>query len=137
MGAQDKPVTAYILSLIGGLLILVGSIIAFTWFMYGGAVWGVYGGMMGGMMGGYQGMMGSFGVPLGFTLGFSLMGLVSGIIIIVSTIMLSTRPSEHVAWGTIILIFSVISFLGMGGFFVGAILGLVGGAFAISWKPKS
>jgi hypothetical protein len=34
----------------------------------------------------------------------------------------------------VILVFSTISFVSMGGFFVGAILGIIGGAFAISWR---
>jgi hypothetical protein len=53
----------------------------------------------------------------------------------IGALMLNTRPTEHTAWGIIILVFSAISILGMGGFLVGAILGIVGGALAISWKP--
>jgi hypothetical protein len=34
-------------------------------------------------------------------------------------------------------VFSALSFLGMGGFFVGAILGIVGGVLALSFKPES
>ncbi|MEM4545186.1 MAG: DUF6114 domain-containing protein [Nitrososphaerota archaeon] len=33
------------------------------------------------------------------------------------------------------LIFSIISLVSMGGFIIGAILGIVGGALAIAWKP--
>lgn len=81
--------------------------------------------------------MGGFGVPIGFMSGLSLLGLVSGILVIIGALMLNTRPAEHGTWGTIILIFSVISLLGMGGFFIGAILGIVGGALALSWRPAS
>ncbi len=105
------------------------------WFMFGG--FGI-GGMMGGfsgMMGGFQGMMGSLGIPFGFMSGFFLIGLVSGVLVMIGALMLNTRPTEHTAWGIIILVFSAISILGMGGFLVGAILGIVGGALAISWKP--
>ena len=80
-------------------------------------------------------MMGSFGLPFGFMSGLMLVGLVSGIIVILSAVMLNARPGEHWAWGVIILVFSIISYLGMGGFFVGAILGINGGAFALSWIP--
>jgi len=114
---------------------LVGGGITSMWFMFGG-----FGGMMdgfGGMMGGYQGMMGSFGVPFGFMSGLSLLGLISGILVIVGAIMLNTRPAEHTTWGTVILVFSIISLLGMGGFFIGAILGIVGGALALAWRPAS
>ena len=132
MSSPGRPVTAFILSLIGGVLMLANGAMMFMF-------WGTgYGWMMrgfGGMMGGYQGMMGSLGVPFGFMQGLMLVGLTSGIIVIVSAVMLDARPMEHFAWGVIILIFSMISFVGMGGFIVGAILGIIGGAFAISWRP--
>jgi hypothetical protein len=132
---NQRPQIAFILSLIGGILILLGGGVSSMWFMFGG--FGI-GGMMGGfsgMMGGFQGMMGSLGIPFGFISGLFLIGLVSGIIITIGAVMLNARPSEHNAWGMIILVFSIISLLGMGGFLVGAILGIVGGALAISWKP--
>jgi hypothetical protein len=142
MSAQQKPVTAFALSLTGGVLMFLSGGISSTWFMSEGI--GV-GGMMGGlgdMMGGFQNMMnsfqvmmGGFGVPFGFMGGLSLMGLVSGIFVIISALMLNARPSEHTAWGTMILVFSIISLLGMGGFYLGALLGIAGGAIALSWKP--
>ena len=132
MSSPGRPVTAFILSLIGGVLMLANGAMMVMF-------WGTgYGWMMrgfGGMMGGYQGMMGSLGVPFGFMQGLMLVGLTSGIIVIVGAVMLDARPMEHFAWGAIILVFSVISFVGMGGFIVGAILGIIGGAFAISWRP--
>jgi len=91
-------------------------------------------GGFGGMMGGYRTMMGGFGVPFGFMGGFSFIGLLSGIVVIIGALMLNVRPSEHLAWGTLILAFSVISFLGMGGFYIGALLGIAGGAIALSGK---
>jgi predicted benzoate:H+ symporter BenE len=35
-------------------------------------------------------------------------------------------------WAIVIIVFSAISFVGMGGFFIGAILGIIGGAFDLS-----
>jgi hypothetical protein len=132
---NQRPQIAFILSLIGGILIFLGGGVSSMWFMFGG--FGI-GGMMGGfsgMMGGFQGMMGSLGIPFGFISGLFLIGLVSGVLVMIGALMLNTRPTEHTAWGIIILVFSAISILGMGGFLVGAILGIVGGALAISWKP--
>jgi len=54
----------------------------------------------------------------------------------ISAVMLRAHPGEHLIWGTVIIVFSAISFLGMGGFFIGAILGIVGGALALSLKPE-
>jgi Family of unknown function (DUF6114) len=48
--------------------------------------------------------------------------------------MLNARPADHFTWGFIVLAFSVISFVGMGGYFIGAILGIAGGALALSYE---
>ena len=133
MTSEKRPMTAFILSLIGGLLMVVNGGLMFMLFMVGG--WGP-GGIMGGMMGGYQGMMGSFGFPFGFMSSLMLVELVAGILVIIGAVMLNVRPEEHRAWGVVILVFSIISFLGMGGFLVGAILGIISGSFALSWIPK-
>ncbi len=105
------------------------------WGGYRGSGWGY--GMMGpgfGMMGGYPGygMMGWAGFGL-----FGILGVVFGAIIIISAIMLNRRPQEHGTWGTLIVLFSVLSIFGgaMGGFGVGLILGLIGGVLALTWKP--
>lgn len=128
LSINEKPQVAFILSLIGGILMLLVGGVFSTWFMFGGLG-------MRGMMGGFQGMMGSLGIPFGFMSGFFLVGLVSGVLVMIGALMLNTRPTEHTAWGIIILVFSAISILGMGGFLIGAILGIIGGALAISWKP--
>ncbi|MCZ2809694.1 MAG: DUF6114 domain-containing protein [Candidatus Bathyarchaeota archaeon] len=81
-------------------------------------------------------MMGILGVPFSFMGGLSLIGLVSGIIVIIGVVMLNIRPTEHTGWGTVILVFSIISFLGMGEFLIGAVLDIVGGTLALSWKSS-
>ncbi len=130
MSSQETPITAFILSLIGGVLIFMGGVVSSMWFMSGGYnSWG--------MMGGSGGMMGGWGAPFGFMGGLSLIGLVAGILVIVGALMLNARPAEHTAWGVVILVFSIVSFLGMGGFFIGALLGIAGGALTLSWRPVS
>ncbi len=129
---RGKNSTAFVLSLIGGVLMIVNSVLSVILLTSYGVNFGFLGGMMGGMMGGFAGMMGGFGFPFGLMAGFMLVGIVAGIIVIVGAFMLNSRPSEHFAWGVVILIFSIISFLSMGGFVIGAILGIVGGALAIS-----
>jgi hypothetical protein len=83
----------------------------------------------------YNWMMGGYGHSGGAMSIFSLAGLISGIVVIVGAIMLNARPTEHKAWGVIVLIFSIISFVGMGGFFIGALLGIAGGALSLAWRP--
>lgn len=123
------PVAPFVLSLIAGLLILVGS-----GMMFGFSGVPYYGGMMGGyygMMGGYYGMMQGFG---GWFYGIAAIGLISGVIILVGAMMVFSQPTKAHTWGLLILIFSVVSFFGMGGFFLGAILGVVGGILALMSK---
>ena len=137
MGSGSSSNVPFILSLVGGILILIGGLASSMWFMLGGSnFWGMMGGY-GGMMGGWGGMMGGYGFPFGFMGGFSLVAMVSGIIVIVGALMLKSRPTEHMTWGIVILVFSIISFVGMGGFVLGALLGIAGGALALSWKPSS
>jgi len=130
MSDKEKPTAAFILSLIGGIFILLGggmmSMLGY-WFI------GSYRGRGFGMMGPF-GMMGGLGYGFGV---LGVVGLVFGIIVIVSAIMLNSRPEQHSTWGILIVIFSVLSVFGsaMGGFGVGLILGLIGGILAITWKP--
>jgi hypothetical protein len=67
-----------------------------------------------------------------------VLGIVFGLIVIASAIMLNRRPTQHATWGILILIFSILGiFGGLGGYLVGLILGIVGGALAIAWKPPA
>jgi hypothetical protein len=132
MGSGSSSNVAFILSLIGGILILIGGLASSMWFMLGGSnFWGMMNGY-GGMMGGLGWMMGGYGFPFGFMAGFSLVALVSGILVIFGALMLESRPAERMTWGVVIMVFSIISFVGMGGFVLGALLGISGGVFAMS-----
>jgi len=86
------------------------------------------------MMGGYGF---GYGYGSGWMIGFSVAALVCGILVVIGAIMLNARPAEHTAWGIIVLIFSVASFIGMGGYFIGAILGIAGGAIALSYRAPT
>ena len=128
MSTQARPSIAFMLSLIGGIFIVLGSLFSFLMYSF----WETWGW---GMMGPW--MMGGYGFPYGFMWGFSLVALVAGLIVIVGGIMLQARPEEHMLWGILVLIFSIVSFVGMGGFMIGALLGIAGGALALSWRPRS
>ncbi len=124
-------IPAFILSLLGGILILIaGGMFSMMAFM-GGSYFGMMN-FFGGMMGGYMGMMGSVGVPLMFMPGFGLASIVAGVIVLVGAGMLWTRPTEHRAWGIVIIVFSLASYVGMGGFWVGGVIGLAGGIVALN-----
>jgi hypothetical protein len=135
MSYGERPTVAVILSIIGGVLMLVGGSIAFIMPSYNNGGSGMMSGF-GGMMGGYRSMMDDVGFPYAMMDGLMLVSLVSGILVIVGAVMIDIHPSQSMTWGIIVLIFSIVSFVGMGGFLIGAILGIAGGALALSWKPK-
>lgn len=66
----------------------------------------------------------------------SFIGVVSGVVVTIGAAMLNSHPADHTTWGAIVLVFSIISFVSMGGFFIGATLGLAAGAFALSWRQR-
>jgi hypothetical protein len=130
MSVTNQLTTAIVISLVAGILIILGSLYTTMWGMGGGYGW---------MMGGLGGMMGQR--AYGAMAGVWILGLGSGIIVLISAIMLKVRPGEAERglrtcctwWGSIILVFSIVSLFGgsLGGFLVGAILGIVGGALAL------
>jgi len=134
----EKPIASFVLSLVAGVLILVGSGAMAGYSgqgsQYGEMMGGYYGTMSGyyGMMNGYYGFMGGYGS--GWFFAQSAIGVVSGIIVILGAIMLYSGAGRLTTWGTLIIVFSAVSLLGMGGYFIGATLGVVGGILAITWK---
>jgi hypothetical protein len=128
-----RPVTGYILSLVGGVLVFLTGIIGLVWFAASGPYWSGFGDWISSMMGGYHGFMG--GGEYAFFTMISVFGLISGAIMIVGGVMFHLQPEDHVTWGILVLIFSLVSFVDMGGYFIGGILGIVGGALAISYRP--
>jgi len=106
----------------------LGSIIALLLAAFG-PPYGAYHGMGPGMMGGYW-----FGYGSAWLWSLTAVSLRCGVIVLIGAIMLNARPADHFTWGVIVLAFSVISFVGMGGYFIGAILGIAGGVLALSYK---
>ncbi|MDJ0269219.1 MAG: DUF6114 domain-containing protein [Aigarchaeota archaeon] len=126
MSSENKPTAAFALSLTGGLLILIGS--SFTF-----AMWGMFGQPIGMMGGGMMGMIG--GGWMWFPIFLPILGLVFGILILVGAVMLNSKPDQAQTWGTLILVLSALSLITAGGgFIIGAILGIIGGILAITWK---
>ena len=62
----------------------------------------------------------------------SIIGIVSGVMIIISGIMIYIQPLHIRKWGVLIWFFSSMSFFGIGGFFIGGILGIISGSLAVT-----
>lgn len=123
MAEKEKPIAAFIISLIGGIFIILGGLTTIA--MMSAWSWIIM-----------RRMMHWWFAPRIF-IWIGAFGLISGIIVVISALMLNFEPEKHIAWGTLILLFSVLSiFGGIGGFAVGLILGIIGGILALTWKPK-
>ncbi len=64
----------------------------------------------------------------------TVIGLVSGLLVLIGAIMLHFKPIKKKVWGIMILVFSITSVVTGGGFIIGFIFGIIGGAFALSRK---
>jgi len=119
MPLEERPLTAFILSLLGGLFVVVGTGLGFV--LYSSSPYGYVSELT--------------GILVGVSIAF-------GILMLTMTMLLYRRPELHVAWGVTILVFASASitsvFSGYGGLglgVVGMVLGIVGGAMAIAWRP--
>ena len=135
MSTRQGLTLSYVMALVGGLILLFVSLLNAVWFGSGAPSWGGFGGYMQGMMDGYHNFMGSYAGSYGFFAAVSVVSLICGIIVLVGAIMLRVYPQDRVIWGVVILVFSAISFVGMGGYFVGAIFGIIGAVLALTYKP--
>ncbi len=130
---MEKPTAAFIISLIGGIFILLGAISLFLFYISISLV------------APSEHMVPSSGesmmwqiVPMyiySATTGV-LISMISGIVVIIGAIQLYSSPHRNQTWGTMIIVFAVISLFGTGGFLIGAILGIIGGILALIWRPE-
>jgi hypothetical protein len=116
---MNYPRTAYLLSLIGGILILFLSIIYALILIAAASVLGGLG----------------FGLGAAVVVGFAVVALVFGIIVLLLAFRLKSNPQGARMTGILIIVFALISFIGGGGFYIGAILALIGGVLAVVWTP--
>lgn len=117
----ERPVAAFVLSLIGGILILLGSIVTALFA-------GIFGGVM--MFFPFLGGLGALIIFIG------ILGLIFGIIILVGAVMIySNNPSRIRTGSIIVLVFSILSLFTGGGFIIGFILTLIGSILGLVWKP--
>ncbi|MBS7639876.1 MAG: zinc ribbon domain-containing protein [Candidatus Bathyarchaeia archaeon] len=126
---SEKPTAAFVLSLLGGIFILLG-----------GVLYAVIGAYCGALIGALEPI-----APGATWIGawiFILMalGVIFGIIVIVGSIMIYQAEPNKVKIGSIlVIVFSILSLFvaGYGGFFIGLILGLIGGILGLVWKPSA
>ncbi len=112
--AGQVPTGGAILSLIGGIFVLLGGI-----------AMAVIGSIFSGFLGDYTGLF--------------FIGLIVGILIIVFAILMFAMPRMKLVWGILVIVFAFVSipYAILGGFVIGFILALVGGILAIVYKAPA
>ena len=122
MSRSEKPIKVFVLPLIAGILIIGNSALlgaAATWFP-----WII------------PTLPGSSANDTTLLIRLADVGLILGTLVLLGAIMLRTKPENRKAWGMIIVVFSIPSVVTGGGFIIGFILGIIGGASALSRKRK-
>jgi len=119
----EKPTAAFVLSLIAAILILVNGLwVAVVFSTIGGIAF---------MLPGFESLGGLFLI-------IAVVAIILGILTLIGAVMMNTTNKDKVRTGSIlVLIFSIISLIGGGGFFIGFILCLVGSILGLTWKPTS
>lgn len=108
---MPRPLAAGVLTILGGLFILVG-----------GAVFAVVGGFLFALFHVFSGLF--------------LVGLVAGLLTILMGVLMLAVPSGHGVWGIATIIFALLSVpFALAGFILGFVLALAGGVVAVTWRP--
>ncbi len=118
---ENRPVGAFILSLLGGIFTLLGTLMALA---YAPSCNGF-----------------SYCYIPPYYWPFVITATVAGVVVLLGAAMLYRRPEYRVVWGIVILVLAATSAVGViTGYFalfgvVGLVLGIVGGALAVASKP--
>jgi len=119
-----KPTFPFILSITSGVLIIIGSIVSIIFRVIIPS------------LAEEQTLVGMLQMSSRLIIIFSFLGLLFGLIVIYSALKLRSNPERNAFWGTLIIIFSVLSLIGSwAGIGLGLIFGVIGGLTAIAWRP--
>lgn len=109
-----RATVGFIISLIAGIFILVNGLVFLV----------------------LEEFLESLGVPVfvtGIFAGLASVGIVFAILVIIGAILIY-MPGKEIIGGILVLIFSILSIFIGGGFFIGLILGIIGGILGILKK---
>ena len=115
---KNKPIASFAITLTGGFFIFIGGL--FTLFLSAFASRLAAGYVSNFVRGAYAS---------------GILGVIAGVIVMLAATMYDNRNRKITTeWGTVAVIFSVLSLFSLGGFGVGFLLGLIGGLLGITTK---
>jgi hypothetical protein len=121
----EKPTTAFVLSLVGGILTLIVALLILA----GGVIAAPAIAALLGPLG---------GTAIGIVIAIGVLHLIFAILMIVGGIQINKgEPGKVKTWSIIVLVVSIIGLITGAGFFIGALLGLIGGILGLTWKPPA
>jgi len=124
--AGTKPTGAMVLSVVGGIFILLGGITL----LFVGAI-------LAALLGAFVGSFSFLGPdPIAIVNTMGILGVVFGLIDMALGIVMFVKPGLSKVLGAVVLVVSLVSIIALGGFFLGLILGVVGGILGLLWKPS-
>ena len=119
---ESRPVAAFILTLLGGLFILLGTLMGLVF---------------------SPTTTSPYAVLPDYYYPFLLTSAVCGVLILLAAGLLYREPDLHTTWGVIALVLSAAGAVGVvTGYFalfgvIGVVFGLIGGALALGWKSTA
>ena len=133
---EDRPTTAFTLSLVGLVFQALGGLMV----AYAASYWASYGSFGPGMMGpwmmfGGPWMFGSYAYWFPLFVVFAAAVMVLGVL---GVLWMNTASLSRVRTGsTMVLVASIIAFPTMFGFMIGSLLMLVGSILGLTWRPQA
>ncbi len=118
--SRSYPVGAFILTLIGGIIILLAGIVTATFYA-------IFGAAVGSLLPGLGALL----------IGLAVVSLLFGLIIIFGAIQMRAKPQSAKMWGILVIVLAFLSFVGGGGYVIGFLLALIGGILALVWRPPA
>ncbi len=135
MSAQDRA-PAYAISLLAGILTFIGGlakastsgIIKYT------ASGATFNNLVGNSV-----RSSNFGLAVASARISAVLLILSGVLVLVSAVVMSFRSHQYPAWGTIIVVFSVVGLFAGGNLItgMGSVLGIIGGLLAITYRTTA
>jgi len=120
--APKRATIGFVISLIAGILILINAL-----------MWFALRSIIGGLTPSVPGIIEAGAIAEAMITLLGAAGLIFAIIVLVGAWLIYS-PGKETIGGVLVLIFSILSIVTGGGFFLGLILGIVGGALGIAKK---